>query len=203
MSVPKPILFIDFDGTLCHDRFWRSLPTEQYEKVQKFLFGDDKTHVQEWMLGKRTAEEINEMLAKHMGVPFQELWDVFVQDANSMKVSQESMNAINNLRDRYTTVLITVNMDSFSRFTVPASRLNDYFDAISNSYDEGLFKSDNGGEVFKKYIHAYQAPVADSVLIDDSPSACATFSSLGGISRQVTRDGNLTYHLNQISEVSS
>jgi FMN phosphatase YigB (HAD superfamily) len=199
----KSILFVDFDGTLCHDRFWRSLPAEQYEQVQRFLFGEDKTHVQEWMLGKRTAEEINELLAKHLNVPFQELWNVFVQDTSSMKVSQESLNAIKNLRDKYITILVTVNMDSFSRFTVPALQLNDYFDAISNSYDERLFKSDNDGEVFRKYIHAYQAPVASSVLIDDSPSACATFSSLGGISRQVIGDSNLAYHLNQISEVSN
>lgn len=202
MDAIKSILFIDFDGTLCHDRFWRSLPAAQYEKVQSFLFGEDKTHVQEWMLGKRTAEEINELLADHLGVPFQKLWDIFVQDTRSMKVSQESLNVIKNLRDKYTTILITVNMDSFSRFTVPALRLNDYFDAISNSYDEGLFKSDNDGEVFRKYIHTYQAPVESSILIDDSPSACATFLSLGGISRQVVGDNDLVYHLKQISEVS-
>lgn len=199
----KPILFIDFDGTLCHDRFWRSLPSEQYEKVQNFLFGQDKTHVQEWMRGKRTAEEINELLAEHLSVPFQELWEVFVQDVSSMKVSQKSLNVIKNLRDRYTAILITVNMDSFSRFIVPALQLNNYFDVISNSYEEGLFKSDNDGEVFRKYIHTYQAPVADSILIDDSLSACTTFSSLGGISRQVTEDNDLTYHLKQISEVSN
>lgn len=203
MNNLKPILFVDFDGTLCHDRFWRSLPAEQYEKVQSFLFGEEKTHVQEWMLGKRTAEEINELLAEHLDVPFQELWNVFVQDTSSMKVSQESLNAIKSLRDVYTTILITVNMDSFSRFTVPSLQLNDYFDVISNSYNEGLFKSDNDGEVFRKYIHTYQAPVASSILIDDSPSACATFLSLGGISRQVTGDNDLAYHLKQISEVSN
>ncbi len=198
----KPILFIDFDGTLCHDRFWRSLPAEQYEKVQKFLFGDDKTHVQEWMRGKRTAEETNEILAEHLDVPFQEIWNVFVQDARSMKVSQEPLNTIKNLRHSYTTILITVNMDSFSRFTVPALQLNDYFDAISSSYEEGLFKSDNGGEVFRKYIHAYQAPVASSVLIDDSPSACNTFKDIGGVAFQVTSREDLPYYLERIKESS-
>lgn len=175
----------------------------QYEKIQSFLFGKDKKYAEEWMRGRRTSEEINKLLAAHLEVPFQEVWDVFVQDAGSMKVSQESLNAIKNLRDTYITILITVNTDSFSRFTVPALQLNDYFEAISNSYEEGLFKSDNDGEVFRKYIQAYQAPIANSILIDDSPSACATFSSLGGISRQVTRDNDLAYHLNQILEVSN
>ena len=195
----RPILFIDFDGTLCHDRFWRSLSAEQYSKVQSFLFGEDQTHVQEWMRGNRTAEEINELLAEHLGIPPQQLWEVFIRDASSMKVPPESLTVINNLRNKYTTILITVNMDSFSRFTVPALRLNDYFDAISNSYDEGILKSDNGGEVFRKYIDKHQAPIATSVLIDDSSSACATFSSLGGISRQVTEAMDLIYHLNKIS----
>lgn len=200
MDTSKPILFIDFDGTLCHDRFWRSLPSEQYEKVQNYLFGEDKTHVQEWMRGNRTAEEINELLAAHLNISFEELWEVFVQDAASMNVSQLSLDIINRLQDKYTTILITINMDSFSRFTVPALRLEKYFDVISNSYYEGLFKSDNSGEIFKNYINMYKAPVTKSLLIDDSQSACDTFSSLGSTSYLVTDDNNLVYHLNQIVE---
>lgn len=195
----KPILFIDFDGTLCHDRFWRSLPVEQYEKVQEFLFGEDKTLLNDWMRGKRTAEGVNESVAQHLGIPFQELWQLFVHDSENMYVPQEALDTIQALREKFTTILITVNMDSFSRYTVPALELDRYFDAISNSYYEGLFKSDVGGEVFRKYLSKYDAPAEESILIDDSPSAGEAFSALGGIFLHVSKDKDIAYHLNRIS----
>ena len=192
----KPILFVDFDGTLCHDRFWRGLPTEQYEKVQELLFAEDRSYLQEWMKGKRTAEEVNQLLADQLGIPFEEIWSVFVKDVETMTVSQEVLEKIGSLRDRYTAILITVNMDSFSRFTVPALKLNQYFDDISNSYYEGKFKSDNEGEVFKDYLQKYNAPVEESILIDDSSAACATFTALGGKILQATIEEDITFHLN-------
>ena len=53
----KPILFIDFDGTLCFDRYWRSLPQDMFSLVQQRLFGRDTTLAVEWMLGKKTEVE--------------------------------------------------------------------------------------------------------------------------------------------------
>jgi FMN phosphatase YigB (HAD superfamily) len=86
-------------------------------------------------------------------------------------------------------------MDSFSRFTVPALKLDQYFDDISNSYYEGKFKSDNDGEVFKDYLEKYSAPIKESILVDDSPLACATFKALGGRVLQATANEDLTFHL--------
>lgn len=199
--IGKPILFIDFDGTLCHDRFWRSLPLDQYEKVQRLLFTEDKTCIQEWMKGKRTSEEVNLLLAEQIGISSQELWSIFVKDAETMFVSQEVLETIGKLRDIYTTILITVNMDSFSRFTVPALKLDNYFDAISNSYCEGKFKEDNGGEIFKEYLEKYNTPIKSSILMDDSPTACQTFVALGGNAHQVTLEENLAFHLNKLQLV--
>lgn len=196
----KPILFIDFDGTLCRDRFWRGLDEDQYKQVQTLLFGEDKTYLQDWMKGNRTAEEVNQLLAEQVGVSFEEMWKVFVRDAETMNVSKDVLQAIEKLRGKYTTILITVNMDSFSRFTVPALELNNYFDDISNSYYEGKFKSDNEGEVFRDYINKYSAPVEHSVLIDDSTGACETFKALGGIAYQVTTEEDISHHLSQLNK---
>lgn len=80
----KPILFIDFDGTLCHDRFWRGLPEDQYEKVQEFLFKQDKSLIQDWMKGKRTAEEINQQVADKLGIPYEDIWKIFIRDVETM-----------------------------------------------------------------------------------------------------------------------
>ena len=115
-----------------------------------------------------------------------------------MAVSKEVLRTIGGLREMYITILITVNMDSFSRFTVPALKLNDYFDDISNSFYEGKFKSDNEGEVFRDYLNKYSAPAEASILIDDSIGACETFRALGGIAYQVTPDEDVSHHLAQL-----
>jgi FMN phosphatase YigB (HAD superfamily) len=196
----KPILFIDFDGTLCHDRFWRSLPGDQYKKVQTLLFQENMSFAEEWMRGKWAAEEVNQFLAEKLDIPFQELWNIFVSDAQTMYVSKEVLETIEELRNKYTTILITVNMDSFARFTVPALSLEDYFDDISNSYYEGKFKSDNEGEVFRDYINKYSAPLEHSILIDDSTGACETFKALGGIAYQVTTEEDISHHLTQLKK---
>jgi|TARA_Y100000310_G_scaffold342803_1_gene447513 hypothetical protein len=60
----KPILFCDFDGTICHDRYWRSLSPESHEALQELLFRGDKARISDWMRGKYTAEEINQFAAE-------------------------------------------------------------------------------------------------------------------------------------------
>lgn len=117
-----------------------------------------------------------------------------------MNVSKNVLETVGNLREIYTTILITVNMDSFARFTVPALKLKDYFDDISNSYYEGKFKSDNEGEVFRDYINKYSAPVERSILIDDSTGACVTFRAVGGIAYQVTSEEDISHHLAQLDK---
>ena len=80
--------------------------------------------------------------------PFEEVWNIFVADCEKMNISIDVLNRIENLRRNYHTVLIIDNMDCFTRFTVPALKLNSYFDSIVNSFDNKKFKSDDGGNIF-------------------------------------------------------
>lgn len=198
MPSPKPILFIDFDGTLCHDRYWRSLPKDIQEKIQSLIFGEDKTLVDGWMRGKYTAEEINQIVAKETGVPFDKLWEGFVIDCETMNVSKEVLEKIDNFRNKYLVLLITTNMDSFSRFTLPALGLGKYFDLIVNSFEEGKLKTDNEGETFKKYADKLGVNLKNCLLIDDSKRSCAVFQSLGGEAFRVTLEQDISYHLSNL-----
>ncbi|MDB5265355.1 MAG: hypothetical protein JWM39_68 [Parcubacteria group bacterium] len=195
----KPVLFIDFDGTLCHDRFWRGLPVDQYQKVQEVLFGEDRTYLQDWMRGKKTSEEVNQYLAAELGVPHEGIWETFVKDSQTMHVDHAVLEQIKELRDRFTTILITVNMDSLNRFTVPALHLDSYFDAISNSYDEGIFKTENDGEVFKKYADKYAVLIKDCSVIDDSVGVCKLFEDLGGTAYLVDSQKDIGHYLAQLN----
>lgn len=196
----KSLIFVDFDGTICHDRFWRSLDSDLFEKLQKFLFQENRELVNEWMRGKHTSEEINQLVSENINIPFDTLWEVFEKDCRTMSVSEEILKRIHSLRESFHTILITGNMDCFTRFTVPELKLNDYFDVISNSYDDGILKSENNGELFTKYANSFNSSVSDSFLIDDSQKVCDTFEGLGGIAYLVTPNEDIYFHLTKLEK---
>lgn len=195
----KPILFIDFDGTLCHDRFWRSADKAIQEKIQDFLFSSKNTLASEWMKGSHTSEEINRILSRELNVDFDTLWQIFVHDCETMKVSHVDLNLVAVLKDRYYTVLATDNMDCLDRFTVPALRLGNYFDLILNSYNERMFKNDLDGKFYMSAAKNRGVDVKGCVLVDNSAKTCELFGKIGGAAFLVTESKPLQYWLGQIS----
>lgn len=198
MDTSKPILFCDFDGTICHDRYWRSLPAEKYTQVQELLFQGDMQKANDWMRGTYTAEEVNQFVAESIGMPYAELWDLFVQDCRTMRVKKEILEKLSALRQRYTVILITGNMDSFSRFSAPVLSLENYFDHISNSYYEGVSKTDNDGDLFAVYATKYGVQLSDCVLLDDNAAVCTIFERLGGKPYLVSSTHNVEYYIDQL-----
>lgn len=193
----KPILFIDFDGTLCHDRFWRSLDPQLFERITVFTSRRDISRA--WMLGEYTAEEVNKIAAEEIGIPYQELWDIFVQDASTMEISKLTLQRIGSLRSKYQTILMTDNMDSLDRFTAPAHNLDQYFDAIVNSYTARRGKNDDNGKLFLDTAVNLGANIENCVLIDNAPSGCELFSSLGGKALLVDTTKDLDSWLAELS----
>lgn len=202
MQKNKPILFCDFDGVLCHEKYWRSLPTDKYQQVQQLLFGEDKSYTNDWMRGKYSAEEANRKVSETINVSYEELWELFVHDCRTMNVDKDALEKLKNLRDRYTVILITGNMDSFTRFTEPACNLHEYFDVISNSYEEGIHKTDNDGILFTKYTKRFNAPLNQCIVLDDSEKVCDVFEKLGGKSCLVSKEHDILYHLDKITKAS-
>ena len=193
----KPILFIDFDGTLCHDRFWRSLDEKNYGKIQT-AFRANKTKVCDWMRGDYTSEEINELISKETKIPYYKLWQVFVADCKSMRIDSDVLNRIQNHRNNFYAILVTDNMDCFSRFTVPALNLDKYFDLIVNSFNIKKRKNDNNGELFVQLAIKFGSKLKYCILADDSKETCDIFSKLGGESCLVTLEKPLSYWLEKI-----
>ncbi len=186
-------LFIDFDGTICHDRFWRSLPTTENKQIQDFLFSNTNSLVTDWMRGNYSSEEINTLVAKQTGLNYQYLWDIFVHDCNTMTVRKELLELIHRLRAEFHVVLITGNMDCFSRFTVPSLQLKKYFDVIVNSSEEKQLKTDAGGASFIKYV---KGNIYNALLVEDSLKSCEVFKKLGG-SIHTTTGSDDTYQFLQ------
>lgn len=194
----KPILFIDFDGTLCHDRFWRNIEAGSFEQIQNFLFSENKSVIRDWMKGVYSSENINRLISKELNIPFDKIWKVFVEDCENMTISVDTLNRIEKLRKDYETILITDNMDCFTRFTVPAQKLDSFFDLIVNSFENKKFKEHNEGEIFIQLADNGNVKIEDCILIDNSKTACTLFSKLGGKSSFVTSETPLDYWLEKL-----
>lgn len=189
----KPLLFIDFDGTLCHDKFWRSLKPDEIEKIQNHLFVHNKQMVFDWMMGKYSSEELNHFVSSETGLEYDYLWNIFTEDCKTMKIGHNDLNKIKSLSKYYTTILMTDNMDCFSRFTVPSLKLDDYFDKIINSYDTRESKN----IAFKKIMNE-TSDKAENILIDNSPTTCEIFNELGGTIYLATESEPLSFWLDRI-----
>lgn len=194
----KSALFIDFDGTLCYDRFWRSLEPGIKDKVQNF-FISNKDLVDNWMRGDYISEEVNKKISDAVFCDHDMLWDAFVNDCKTMFVSKSDLDQISRLRKTFITLLITDNMDCFNRFTVPSLKLDAYFDEIINSFNKQLLKTDNNGELFKEVVLAKGADISKSILVDNSDGSCKTFEKLGGKAFLVTKEKPLAYWLSTLT----
>lgn len=197
----KPALLIDFDGTLCYDRFWRSLEPVTKEKVHNF-FISNKDSVDEWMRGGYVSEEINKKIADACFCDYDMLWNTFVNDCKTMYVSNADLVQINGLRKIFITFLITDNMDCFNRFTAPSLKLDAYFDEIINSFDKHLLKTYNNGQLFQEAVVANGADISKSILIDNSEGSCIIFERLGGKAFLVTKEKPLTYWLKLLLDLN-
>lgn len=177
----KQNIFIDFDGTVCFDYFWRSAPQEVNKIITKFLFQDNVQLIENWMRGKLLSEDIATLIAKNTGLDYDLIYDILVKDCQNMYISPELLQAISDLGKNNTTILITDNMDCFNRFTKPALQLEKYFSFIFNSCDFGILKDDTtSGGLFKKVCDIYKFDITKSVLVDNSEENCTIFTKLGG-----------------------
>ena len=197
----KPILFIDFIGTMCGGRFWVSLGENDYGRINKFLFKDGKL-LNDWMRGDYNSEQICEILARELDINYKILWDSLLADCRAMRVSPDDLQKIDILRQDYGTAIITVNMDCFDRFIVPALGLDKLFDCILSSCIEGVFKISNdrgiNSGLLEIAISKTNADINRSILIDDSENNCVAFRKLGGRGLKVDPAKPLSYWLDYL-----
>ncbi|MDP1760261.1 MAG: hypothetical protein Q8L01_02310 [Candidatus Woesebacteria bacterium] len=186
----KNILFIDFNGVISFNLFWVTIKNPKhalykyFSKIENFIFRDNKDVAIRWMSGKLTTEEVHDMLSKALRIrskDAQTIQKLFIEDCKNIDISDKILSKLSKLKKLYRVVLVTDNMDTFHRFTVPNNpQLMTVFDEIHDSYNRGKFKKTNDGELFLEICEKYGIPVKSCILIDDSKNNCAYFSALGG-----------------------
>ncbi len=198
----RKVVFIDWDGTLCFSRFWETLSAKNptFSQVVADFFVTEKEMIKNWMRGKHTSEEINKLLSERANLPEKEVWESFVSDCQKMKVDNKTIEIIQKLRKKHNVILITGNMDCFSRFTVPSLKLDRLFDRVINSYDTGMLKTDDNGKQFFNCLNVYNSNISESYLIEDSANTCEVFTKLGGKALKVNKKEDTLTHLNKFLE---
>lgn len=194
----RPILFVDFNGTICFDRYWRNLNVEAQKKINDYLFKSNRQIVIDWMRGKYDSEQIHQLLAEELNLNYRQTWDIFVEECQSMYISPRIMLKIKEIGSKFKTILITDNMDCFSRFTVSSLKLDQYFEQIINSADTKIFKDDNNGEVFRILAEKNNTDLSDCALLDDSNTTQQIFVNLGGKSLLVNKENTAEMLLESI-----
>ena len=183
-QLTKPILFCDFNGVISYNYFWHELSDSNHKLHQYYSQVRDLYTPQmaiDWMKGNYTTEQINLRISEQLSISYQDLLDSFIEGCRNIDISKPILGTINRLKAQYTCVLITDNMDSFDRFTLPSNPiLQETFDYISNSYNAKLLKIDDNGQILVDICSRFNSDIKQSILIDDSPKNCNLFNNLGG-----------------------
>lgn len=148
-----------------------------------------------------TSEDICTIIAENLGENNVYLYDILVADSKDLDLSEPIILKLKKLKKYYKIVLVTDNMDCFSRWIVPSNQeLFDVFDDIFDSNKVWYFKKENNGKVFLDYIEKYGAQIENSILIDDSENNCNFFIWLWGLAYQTKWENNVMKQLSLISK---
>ena len=146
----KKVVFIDWNKTLSHDLFWGQLKNPSHihhtyhASIDRWLFKENSVLIEPWMLGKLSYQEVAYKMSQSTNISI----DIITKELRfSCEKMRFCINGIENIirdiqKKGVKVVIATDNMDTFTKFTVPALRLDALFDNILNSYEIRRLKDD-------------------------------------------------------------
>ncbi len=173
------VIFLDWYKTVSDSLFWDGLIEKpKLEMIQATLFDNNSELANEWMRGVLTAEEAVEAICGKTDLGYSKVFNNLVSSSKQMVLNDIGLLAeVSKLRAKGIKVMIaTDNMDTFPRWTVPALKINDYFDGVIDSHTQKALKADFDGETslfFNDYLQTNKASPEKMILIDDKADAVA------------------------------
>jgi beta-phosphoglucomutase-like phosphatase (HAD superfamily) len=181
--VPEPrCVIFDFAFTLCSQKYFHPLGGEAEEAIDRIIFGENSENwAHPWMEGKITSREIIQHLACHLSVGEQELRNALESGCRNLTWNPAVWRFVCSQKDAGRPVaLVTLNMDVFTDIVVPHYRLDETFDVIVNSADEGtLDKLRLWRDAIDRLGGGLE--LSDCLLIDDSVRNLTRFRQAGGL----------------------
>jgi len=176
MKTNKKIIFIDWNKTLSYSLFWGQLKEKDsltYEKIEKWLFVDNRTVINPWMKGTIKSEQIIKDMSNDIDVSYTFLLEEFIISCKKMTWAFDGVETyIKKIRKKGMKVVIaTDNMDSFPEHTVPGMNISELFDDYLVSSTIGHLKDEEEASTIKffdDYLKINNVTYHDVVLLDDS-----------------------------------
>jgi len=205
IGVMKPVVFLDWHGTLSNSVFWNSF--EEGSAKEQFLlkrmndeifcfWGQDPGHfLGAWVKGEITSEEFVTAIAEHLGEEYNWMWFRFVEDCKNFRLDSFSyLDQIKDIRKHATVVIATDQGEAFERFILPVVQLDDHLDDMLISSVTGSAKV-TPREFYEKYLGVIES--GEGMLIDNSLSSCERFTKLGGHAIHINSDTTMTQALSE------
>ncbi len=202
------VIFVDWYRTLCSCPFFHNLQQVNPKLFQRL---DDKMFEElplsllvDWMRGRVNRNHIlQQMSDDELG--FDEIGRLLKYGAATMKLDNEAfLPLIQSLRKKgLKVVLATDNTDVFCDYTVPALRLNRYFDGIISSNQVGYVKDDVVADkmlFFDKFLSKNNLSYSEAMLLDDSVETCRLCKSFGMRSRIIRSSDDMLQVLSRLNE---
>jgi len=182
----------DFYLTLCSEFFFRPLGESVLSQIQLLLWGKDQSLLDQWMTGHVSAPQIALYLSQHLDISAKEIEAGLREGCRGFVLNEAIWAFAQAVRKAGKRIaLVTVNMDVFSEEVVPSLRLDQVFEVIVNSADEGeMDKSRLWPVAFEALGGGISYP--GSFLIEDGTHSPAKFTAAGGKAYQYTDDASFT-----------
>ena len=214
---PFDAIFIDWYGTLSTSLFWGQWSVPGHSRnathmvIQRLWVSDKglRPLLVPWMRGELASEHFVAVTARHLEMDYEELLDAFIVGCQQMQfVSDEVIDLVRAIRWTGTRVYIaTDNMDSFTRWTVPALNLTGHdgiFDGVLNSYDLRCLKADRDEHgsscFFGPFLTTNGIAAGRSLLIYDSSSLEEIVPGFGMAFWKIDHERNLITALRFLTE---
>lgn len=200
----KNIIFIDFNGVISLNNFWNSWKInnkKDFDTIQQVLFKERLDLVQLRMKWKKSSEDMAIFLDSILDSDYEDILTTLKNDCENIDISESIITALWNLKQYYHIILITDNMDCFSRRIIPNNKeIFEIFDDIWDSFRYWYFKKEFEWKSFISYIDKFQAQIENCYLIDDSENNCKAFSLLWWKTIHINKWDDVTKKINLIKE---
>jgi len=216
----KQVVFVDWQGVLSNDVFWKSILTSRRHPVRHQLenklgdiFNIDRNISHDWMRGRRSSADIISAmritLPSHFGHDY--LHRQLIADLIRTEINSELVELLKLYLSKAFIVVATDNMDCtaniFEDLRKRAYRHGGSADTLATwaslcddivcSSDVGKLKSEDPETFFGSWLSAYRLTFADALLIDDRAVNCEAFVSAGGSAIQWKMGSD---HINELMQ---
>jgi len=210
-SLVQTLILLDWSQTLSVSRFWEPWFTSDDAALRDLavrmagaIFDRPNDLLDRWCLGEVSAEDVVAEVAVAAGIdPVLALEGLEASCRGMRFLSDDILPMVEALRARGVRVgIATDNMDTFTRWTVPALGLDRWFDPILNSSDLGAVKSGplaGGRHPFFSDMLDGLEPGTQVYLVDDGGKTAPVAEAIGVTFCHVTPERDVVAWLQEIA----